>query len=42
MEDKLYVSQAIQDSIKISDTDIRDGVSRRLEFLVEQLGDMKK
>ena len=42
MEDKRYVSQAIQDSIKISDTDIRDGVSRRLEFLVEQLGDMKK
>ena len=42
MEDKLYVSQAIQDSIKISDTNIRDGVSRRLEFLVEQLGDMKK
>ncbi len=42
MEDKLYVSQAIQDSIKISDTDIRDGVSRRLEFLIEQLGDMKK
>ena len=42
MEDKLYVSQAIQDSIKISDTDIRDGVSRRIEFLVEQLGDMKK
>ena len=42
MDDKLYVSQAIQDSIKISDTDIRDGVSRRLEFLIEQLGDMKK
>ena len=25
MEDKLYVSQAIQDSIKISDNDIREG-----------------
>ena len=42
MEDKLYVGQAIQDSIKISDTDIRDGVNRRIEFLVEQLGDIKK
>ena len=42
MEDKLYVSQAIQDSIKISDTDIRDAVNRRIEFLVEQLGDIKK
>jgi len=42
MEDKLYVSQAIQDSIKISDTDIRDGVNRRIEFLVEQIGDIKK
>ena len=36
MEDKLYVSQAIQDSIKISDNDIRDGVNRRIDFLVEQ------
>ena len=42
MEDKLYISQAIQDSIKISDTDIRDGVNRRIEFLTEQLGDIKK
>ena len=42
MEDKLYVSQAIQDSIKISDNDIRDGVNRRIDFLVEQLGDIKK
>ena len=42
MEDKLYVSQAIQDSIKISDTDIRDGVNSRIELLVEQLGDIKK
>ena len=33
MEDKLYISQAIQDSIKISDTDIRDGVNRRIEFI---------
>ena len=42
MEDKLYVSQAIQDSIKISDNDIREGVNRRIDFLVEQLGDIKK
>ena len=42
MEDKLYVNQAIQDSIKVSDTDIRDGVNRRIEFLTDQLGDIQK
>ena len=42
MEDKLYVSQAIQDSIKISDEEIRDGVNRRIDFLVEQIGDIQK
>ena len=41
-EDKLYVSQAIQDSIKISDEEIRDGVNRRIDFLVEQIGDIQK
>lgn len=42
MEDKLYVSQAIQDSIKISDEEIRGGVNRRIDFLVEQIGDIQK
>ena len=41
MEDKLYVSQAIQDSIKISDEEIRDGVNRLIDFLVEQIGDIQ-
>lgn len=43
MEDKLYISQAIQDSIVISDDEVRDGVNRRLDFLAEQMeGDMQK
>lgn len=43
MEDKLYVSQAVQDSIEVSDEEIRDGVSRRLEFLLQRMdGDMSK
>lgn len=42
MEDKLYVTQAIQDSISVSDEEIREGVNARLDFLVQEMGDMKK
>lgn len=43
MEDRLYANQAIQDSILVSDEEIREGVHRRLEFLTEQMeGDIQK
>lgn len=43
MQERLYANQAIQDSIVVSDQEIRDGVNRRLEYLKEQMdGDMKK
>ncbi|MDO4880951.1 MAG: peptidylprolyl isomerase [Capnocytophaga sp.] len=42
MEDKLYVSQAIQDSISVSEEELRDEVNRKIDYLVEQIGDIKK
>ncbi|AMD85505.1 periplasmic chaperone for outer membrane proteins SurA [Capnocytophaga haemolytica] len=43
MEDKLYAHQAVQDSVKLSDSEVRDAVNQRIEFLTAQLGgDIKK
>lgn len=43
MEDKLYASQAIQDSIVVSDADIREEVNQRIDYILERMdGDMKK
>lgn len=43
MEDKLYAHQAVQDSISVSDSEVRESVNQRVEMLVAQLGgDMKK
>ena len=38
MEDKLYAHQAIQDSIVVSDAEVNEQVSRRIDYFVEQLG----
>ncbi|MDO4229745.1 MAG: peptidylprolyl isomerase [Capnocytophaga sp.] len=43
MEDKLYAHQAVQDSITVTDGEVRESVNQRIESLVAQLGgDMKK
>lgn len=43
MEDKLYAHQAVQDSVKLTDAEVRDQVNQRIEFLTAQLGgDVKK
>lgn len=43
MEDKLYAHQAVQDSISVTDAEVRESVNQRIESLVAQLGgDMKK
>ena len=43
MEDKLYAHQAVQDSVKLTDSEVRDQVNQRIEFLTAQLGgDIKK
>lgn len=42
MEDKLYVHQAVQDSIIVSDGQVREKMAKQIDYMVEQLGDMQK
>ncbi|NMH28001.1 peptidylprolyl isomerase [Flavobacterium silvaticum] len=42
MEDRLYAHQAIQDSIVVSDAQVRERMSKQIDYMVEQLGDMQK
>ncbi|MFI2743987.1 peptidylprolyl isomerase [Zhouia sp. PK063] len=41
MEDKLYATRAIQDSIPVSDDEIRSQVEQRVDFLVSKGGSME-
>jgi peptidyl-prolyl cis-trans isomerase SurA len=42
MEDKLYAHHAIQDSLLVSDTEIKSVVGEQINYLVQQLGTMEK
>lgn len=42
MEDKLYAHQAIQDSIKVSDSEIKGMMDDRVSYMTEQLGSLEK
>lgn len=42
MEDKLYAHQAIQDSIVVTDGQVREKMGKQVDYMIEQLGDMKK
>ena len=42
LEDKLYAHQAIQDSVKVTDTEIKAMMDERLNYMVQQLGSMGK
>ena len=43
MEDKLYAHQAVQDSVKLTDAEVREQVNQRIEYRTAQLGgDIKK
>lgn len=42
MEDRLYAHQAIQDSIVVSDDQVKEKLARQLDYMVEQLGSMDK
>jgi peptidyl-prolyl cis-trans isomerase SurA len=42
LEDKLYAHQAIQDSIVVSDAEIKGQMTERLNYLVENIGSMEK
>ena len=42
MEDKLYAHQAIQDSLKVTDGEVKSLMDERLSYMVEQIGSMEK
>lgn len=42
LEDKLYAHQAIQDSIKVTDSEIKGMMEERLTYILEKLGSMDK
>ena len=42
MEDRLYAHQAIQDSIVVTDAEIKDKLDRQMNYMVEQLGSVDK
>jgi peptidyl-prolyl cis-trans isomerase SurA len=42
LEDKLYAHQAIQDSIIVTDDEVKSKMEEQLNYMVEQLGSMDK
>lgn len=42
LEDKLYAHQAVQDSIIVSDDEIKSKMDEQLNYMIEQLGSMDK
>lgn len=42
MEDKLYAHQAIQDSIKVTDSEVKGMLEDRLAYMVGQIGSLEK
>ncbi|RZJ31547.1 MAG: peptidylprolyl isomerase [Flavobacterium sp.] len=42
LSEKLYAHQAVQDSIVITDEQVRDRYNRQLDYMVEQLGSVDK
>jgi peptidyl-prolyl cis-trans isomerase SurA len=42
MEDKLYAHQAVQDSLKVTDSEVKSLMEERLNYMVEQIGSMEK
>ena len=42
LEDKLYAHQAVQDSIKVTDAEIKGMMEDRLNYMTEQLGSLDK
>lgn len=42
LEDKLYAHQAIQDSIVVSDAEVRSMMDERLNYMIQQVGDINK
>lgn len=42
LEDKLYAHQAIQDSLKVTDSEVKSLLEERLSYMVEQIGSIDK
>ena len=42
LEDKLYAHHAIQDSIKVTDAEIKGMMQERLTYMTEQIGSIEK
>jgi peptidyl-prolyl cis-trans isomerase SurA len=42
MEDKLYAHQAVQDSVNVTDSEVKSMMDERLNYMVEQIGSMDK
>ncbi len=42
LEDKLYAHQAIQDSLKVTDSEVKSMMEERLNYMVEQIGSIDK
>ncbi len=42
LEDRLYAHQAVQDSIKVTDAEIRSNMIEKIETMVDQIGSMEK
>jgi len=42
LEDKLYAHQAVQDSIIVSDSEVKGQMDERLNYMLEQIGSMDK
>jgi peptidyl-prolyl cis-trans isomerase SurA len=42
LEDKLYAHQAVQDSVIVSDAEVKGMMDERLSYMVEQIGSMEK
>ena len=42
LEDKLYAHQAIQDSVKVTDAEVKTMMDERLSYMIQQIGSMEK
>ncbi len=42
LEDKLYAHQALQDSVKVTDSEVKKMMDDRINYMVEQVGSMEK
>ena len=42
LEDKLYAHQAVQDSVKVTDAEVKSMMEERLNYMVEQIGSLDK